>query len=530
MLRTALRQTAPVLVSLLAAACSGGSSHTPPPPAGPGASDAPNGQAIAPTTGIVAAGPPAATTTAAPTSSASTLPNVPGLRGHVQTTYVVESGEYTVPQDFTTAPPSVLVPSSTGYDVFAGQGDAQGAFVVPNVPEGVMALVKIGNYYVETTARDVTLASALLGRETRRDVTRNTRVQLSVGGMSAWGEYDFVTLFSENAGVAAFNYLHSATTSPSLGATTLGALVDHAAATTPRFIDAAIGDKTRLFHYTNDPATNCRRATEVADLSTFSTADGQTASFTSQFAAIPSSATLSVNWKVGFYESHRLSVHPLATQYAQELSVAALPSADRYGSYDTGPILAYCGFVNPSPADLPLTVAYGNAFPARYVPFVAASETYSVPVSLPGAPSGSIYGSIVNVKNVTTGTFDGVVSPPRNLKVGNRAAQTEATDVGMTPIVAWDAPVVGKVVRYDVRLAEVLVSGGALEEQTVASFTVKGTSVRLPPGLLAAGKHYYVTVTAFSSDESSYDDTLGGKGFGLKNAARADALSSLFLP
>ena len=71
------------------------------------------------------------------------------------------------------------------------------------------------------------------------------------------------------------------------------------------------------------------------------TADGQTASFTSQFAPIPLSATLSVNWKVGFYESHRMSVHPLASQYAQELSVAALslkPALDA-ASADT-PVLA----------------------------------------------------------------------------------------------------------------------------------------------------------------------------------------------
>lgn len=529
MLRTTARFAAPTLLGLLVAACSGGSEHTPP-AARAIAPSAPGDPPMAPATRVGAAAPIAATAADVTAPPSSPLPNVPGLRGRARTTYVAESGAFVVPSDFSTAPPSVLVPTSTGYDVYVGQGDAQGGFVVPNVPESVTVLVKVGNYYFETTARDVTVGNTLLGRETRRNVSANTKVQLSVGGMSAWGEHDFVALFSENAAVAAFDYLQSAATTPTVGATTLGALVDHSAATTPRFINAAIGDKTRLFHYAIDPSTNCRRATEVADLSTFSTTDGQTASFTSQFAPIPLSATLSVNWKVGFYESHRMSVHPLASQYAQELSVAALPLADAYGSYDTAPILAYCGFSNPSPADLPLTVAYGSALPARYVPFVAASQTYAVPVSLPGSAPGWLLGYVTNVKNVMTGTFDGVISPVRSLKVGNRDAQTAATDVGTTPVVSWAAPIVGKPVRYDVRLGEAFVDAGQLKDQTVASFTVKGTSVRLPPGLLVAGKHYYLVVTALSSDESSYDDTIGDKGFGLANAARADAVSSLFTP
>ena len=67
---------------------------------------------------------------------------------------------------------------------------------------------------------------------------------------------------------------------------------------------------------------------------------------------------------------------------------------------------------------------------------------------------GWLLGYVTNVKNVMTGTFDGVISPVRSLKVGNRDAQTAATDVGTTPVVSWAAPIVGKPVRYDVRLGE----------------------------------------------------------------------------
>ncbi|HZF52788.1 MAG TPA: hypothetical protein VE093_29230 [Polyangiaceae bacterium] len=99
--------------------------------------------------------------------------------------------------------------------------------------------------------------------------------------------------------------------------------------------------------------------------------------------------------------------------------------------------------------------------------------------------------------------FAPVVGLPRNVKVnGNPAPVDQLTaGVGTTPDISFDPPSLGTPAGYSVRiiaLDDINGAGGAVlsRRQTVATFSFTGTSLKVPGGLLQAGKHYYFQVTA----------------------------------
>jgi hypothetical protein len=94
---------------------------------------------------------------------------------------------------------------------------------------------------------------------------------------------------------------------------------------------------------------------------------------------------------------------------------------------------------------------------------------------------------------------------PRNVKVNGQTAPVDqlTTGVGTTPTITFDPPATGSPTDYLVQvtdLDDVKDANGVVlrRNRLIASLflTNTTTSVQIPPGVLQAGKHYYVQVSA----------------------------------
>ena len=97
------------------------------------------------------------------------------------------------------------------------------------------------------------------------------------------------------------------------------------------------------------------------------------------------------------------------------------------------------------------------------------------------------------------------------------------TGVGLTPTVSWSAPTPGASVRYQVAVRRI--DGAFGSGRFVARFLVKtGTSITVPPALLAAGSSYFVRVTAQTTGSATSPFKPPASG------GTATAISGVFTP
>ena len=95
-----------------------------------------------------------------------------------------------------------------------------------------------------------------------------------------------------------------------------------------------------------------------------------------------------------------------------------------------------------------------------------------------------------------------IVGPPTNASINGIDFFRDQTAVGLTPTLRWAAPTIGTANAYQVVFCYFEASSGGgvlrLEFTCIGSIQTTTTAVKVPPGILEAGKHYFVTLTAIS--------------------------------
>jgi hypothetical protein len=102
------------------------------------------------------------------------------------------------------------------------------------------------------------------------------------------------------------------------------------------------------------------------------------------------------------------------------------------------------------------------------------------------------------VSVLADGPYRPVIGPVRSLTIAGESAATAHTGVGVTPLIAWDAPGLGKPTLYTL-FVFALDDQGSYAEIASVSLPDEVTAFRLTPGLLAQGGRYFVVVSAHSS-------------------------------
>jgi hypothetical protein len=162
------------------------------------------------------------------------------------------------------------------------------------------------------------------------------------------------------------------------------------------------------------------------------------------------------------------------------------------------------------PGDYTYTYSYGNPYTfGQEIASVSVGIRSDVTQLLPGDSTterlqGSLYVQ-APAAQVAGAPLAPIVGFARNVKVNGNAAPVEqvTAGVGTTPTISFEAPSLGTPEYYTARIIQLDDitdgSGGFRRNLTIASFSLTGTSIKIPDGLLQAGKHYYVQVIALAN-------------------------------
>ncbi len=133
--------------------------------------------------------------------------------------------------------------------------------------------------------------------------------------------------------------------------------------------------------------------------------------------------------------------------------------------------------------------------------------------------------STLPIKDASGKTFDVTLGLPTDVVVGGKSTPLDAVTkgVGLTPVVKWKPPSLGKPDQYLVRISSVDAMGTTL----VATYATSEASFTIPAGILKDGDLYSVNVEASVAD--GFDPTVLAAAAGAKFSA-AQTYTGLFSP
>lgn len=435
-------------------------------------------------------------------SSASTGTGGPAsdITGTIVDTYINQGSDTAVPNLAGT--PIALVPSGNTFTTITGTVAPDGSFKIPNVPAGTVyvGLQSAGSTdtFIVTDQRTLDLGYFYAGRQDVKPITTSpTNLVLNLTGMAPWDDLDTLEIYSQGA-ASGGDLLAAAMTVPTAGDTALTALsTDAAALFVPNQIEAAKSDATyftQLVTLTSGTFSydSIGKSFQPA---AFSLLDGATTPLAGAFTDV-TQKTVTLDWKRSLFAGLASAVNPTAAVTTCSVYVFGEPGGATRSTNSYVPTILYGSDAGVD--DVSLKLAYGDPFPASWGPEAFIYADFSVPYLVPGTATMKHAHTTIDlsgtVTDVAAGAVKPLISPPSALKVGGKDAFAVNTGVGLTPVLSWSAPTLGTSVLYqvNVRLIDEAVSAGHF----AGRFFTQGTSVTLPPGMLASGSSYFVRITA----------------------------------
>ncbi|MFP2905492.1 Ig-like domain-containing protein [Pyxidicoccus sp. 3LFB2] len=443
--------------------------------------------------------------------------------GHSSTSYVQADGSIvTRPTDLRSTFISVWVPQADGsYVEQFGRGLMDGSFVIHNV-ERTPYLLQFGASYYWLHSRTPDLSSALPGRADLEPEPDDTLFNLELYGLNPWSADDDLEVSSFGTGLTYFA-LECAT--PPLfvgvgstlfaGSTGYNDSLFNCGNRIGR-IDLARGDTVHVSQLVGRPGgmggldlvQEARRGFEVSSGSAGGSVVSGGGAVTLTGTLLPQpTTTRTVQLRASEFEALLLAAHPRATlRNTQDLSVGAMPGFMRFGTYTGWHDLARGNNFNPGQPLVTQALEFADPFPASWDRFAsnvaAGSMSYSVPLagggnSTPASFRFTVYAHAPFAAGAPL-QLSPLVGPPRNVRLnGQPATEDGGQGVGETPLVSWDAPLLGEPTSYTVRLYRLsATSTNGTTRTLMRSFFTTENQLRLPPGLLFAGRHYHLLVQA----------------------------------
>jgi hypothetical protein len=447
------------------------------------------------------------------------------VSGVYRTTFITEHGDIPGPPPPSSLQIAALVPDGEGFITYPGELAADGTFHVPGVPDGLFYL-RVGpsnspqGAYLVTSARKLDLSTLAPGRPDLAPTTKPTPLLLTADGLvpeGLNGELIFQSLDGVTSGLfnkAWMNKSGAPVTDLPFDGTDTGLALP--------LIQASKGDVAHVFEtrfHALYGGAGYLALTRSLDVGTMEMVDGAPTTITGTLHEAPKKS-LSVSWKGTEFVALLAEVNPssILEKSLMRFDIRANPAGPGLWVGEQGTqALAHGTF---SPADVDGQLTYGNPFPSSWNEVAVVSVTYRVPAASPdkGTYAGgqARVGFALPVEALGSAPIAPRLRPPGLLTLDGKDIRAELNGgVSATPVIAWQKPILGTPKGYRVTVVGVLDSGGA---GRLATFRTKKTSLRLPPGLLEAGQHFALIVTAY--------DGVDPDGLG----STADAMSGLISP
>jgi hypothetical protein len=405
-------------------------------------------------------------------------------------TRVLDKATRRAPLDLSSEILAAVVPNGAGgFDRIDGRGFSDGTGSIAHVPAGFFWFDLDENTFIWTSASnlDVSLAS-LLGRADLGDLFPNpSALSLSISGLNPWQTTDQLQWRVTNAGFGGDGNRFEP--GPSTGATTF------AVSLAPFFdqLDASKGDQQVI----NQLVTHAVGGWQFLTLDKafgpvpISVPDATPVSINAAMSDPPRSS-VRANFGSGF-QSLVTAINPRAVAFSTGIELRVEPGPTPHEPSFSGPQLAVFDLLSTGlgvlTSDLDLgDVCYGNPYDSSWPVFFHYLNNVSVPYAPPGLPAAQIVAGVEGyTTNLPTATspLQPIVGPPVNLRINGVDFFQDQTAVGLMPTLQY-----GIGFCFFLSHPNASMCNGFLITNT--------TTVTVPPGVLLAGKQYFVRVTAIS--------------------------------
>ncbi|MBK8725347.1 MAG: fibronectin type III domain-containing protein [Holophagaceae bacterium] len=418
-------------------------------------------------------------------------------------TRITTGGETPEPQDLSTATLAAHVPGGlAGYTTIPGTGAADGTFVVPAVPSGSFWF-QFNSIYVWTQHHKLDLDAFVYGRANAAPALNPTSQVFAVTGLAPWAATDILQWYSTNV-TNAYGYLgdYGPAQEPLPGDTALaGYNLDWSNTGFP-LVDTAQGDGPSLTQLKSvvAGAETYNTLSGIFQPAALTQVDGLTNTLNGTMIAVPQNKKVRLAWTRSLSAGFQPQVNPAALPIFQRMSVHTPPWGVKRGF-----IAATVDLVNAYPAlgttDLDLGEArYGNPFDASWKKVYSITDVYRVNYLAPGAttarPLNATLATNARQKPTQAAPMAQSVGPVTGLTIAGSDGFIPQAGLGLTPVLAWNAPGRGNPSVYSVAVYRVFAQSGITRFAQVGTCLTRETSLTMPPALLQPGQNYVFRVRA----------------------------------
>jgi hypothetical protein len=426
------------------------------------------------------------------------------VTGTLLVRHFLEAGsEATVPTDLSTTPIQALVSAGGGWTSYPGKGQADGTFVIPGVPQGPYVLhlraadlVTPYERYVYTSDRVLALGYDAGGRPDAASATPSAWLQADLQNLDPWVSGDVVGTTGDLLEWQSFDSGGlTLGPFPSSGATTVAGQVTWAGG----LVDGSKGDVLHVTQLSLRTAAGGAYSV-LSRLGSFTGVQMSDGSFTHVDGALtapPLTGSIAVDLRASQFAALGPAIHPTTTVANVDLGVYTFPGAGMTGRMSGG-ANADLLRIHAGAADVSFgTLQYPHPFPAAWAEYVAVEVSANLSIDLPGTSQPFLTGAVLllvtTVAKATSGPIVPLLGPVQDPRVDGQSALAPLTGISTTPTLSWKAPAIGAPAGYAVSVSEI----DGVTQTLSALLLTTDTSMPLPPCVLATGRTYSFTITAF---------------------------------
>lgn len=411
-----------------------------------------------------------------------------------------------------------LVPDgSGGFRTIMGTLNPNGSLAISGIPPGGywVALGPRGYYWTNQGTLD--LGQRFQGRADADANATGAPLIMNLTNLESWSDLNALVWQVPNLGVQSQITSSWFTAHGPLAGDTL-----LASATMPHIpftplVDAAKADSLNLhqlstsnqgWFYTSSIGRTFASASLTESSSQASTLNGA--------FAVPPGTSVDLDWDGQHDAGLKAQVRPDAVAAGGLLQVVVQPGGLANGllqkpyselDQNTAAPMLLSASANPIVHyQQPLT--FKDPYAATWPRIFVTTTQFLYSLNLNGSRGQSI--AYISTLSDTPGTaatpLKALVGPVQHPTINGQSLSLDLTGVGTTPTLAWDPPVLGTAVCYQVRFLVPQDGGGGvgITQNFSQNLTVFGTSVQVPPGILTPGTPYLILVRAVAAG-TGYD-------------------------
>ena len=445
------------------------------------------------------------------------------VQGAFQTTYWADDGTKTtlsappwVVEGGPATPSALLVPDSGGYAKLPLTIDSDQRFSVPDVPVGRYFLELDLDMAVEARCNrlsaftTVVIANLFELTASTPDLTRITAerpdlafgvvtgttpespVRFGLSGLDPWSSSDTLRILSSQAFDSWTPTLQPA---PPVGSTSAAVSFSWGVHGMP---DPRQHDVVFVQQRRTTPIGSGASAASLTRTARFARLTDLSIPFSEASAAVglgepPRTGALAANVAASQFAALAPDVSPDAAPSDLLVLVLGAPHSVSYPEMPLVHAGASLLLLRPSNVDADYgTLTYGQFLDPLWKEYRRVFQSFDVQS---GAASAFLF-SDVPMSDVDSAPIAPVLGPPSSPRIEGKDAFTAQTGVGLEPTISWSPPRLGAATSYVVDVLPTAYSCEMADQVVGVSAVVRGTSFRMPAGMLRSGVSYRVTLTA----------------------------------